>query len=89
MRHFQQAVIGGKDGLGLGLLAQLTVNALNGIGGVDQPVHLLGIFETGTEMGPLGPLGPRDFWVLLTQRSPEHPGRPARLQRHGRPSDRP
>ena len=66
MRHFQQAVIGGKDGLGLGLLAQLTVNALNGIGGVDQPAHLLGILETGTEMGPLGPLGPSDFRVFLT-----------------------
>lgn len=42
IQHFQQAVIGGKDGLGLGHLAQLAVETLNGVGGVDQPAHLLG-----------------------------------------------
>ena len=35
IQHFQQAVIGGKDGLGLGHLAELAVEALNGIGGID------------------------------------------------------
>ena len=40
IQHFQQAVIGGKDGLGLGHLAQLAVETLNGIGGVDQLGHL-------------------------------------------------
>ena len=44
IQHFQQAVIGGKDGLGLGNLAQLAaVEPLNGIGGVNQPAHLLGV----------------------------------------------
>ena len=35
IQHFQQAVIGGKDRFGLGHLAQLVVETLNGIGGID------------------------------------------------------
>ena len=32
IQHFQQTVIGGKDGFGLGHLAQLAVETLNGVG---------------------------------------------------------
>ena len=35
IQHFQQAVIGGKDGLGLNHLAQLAVKTLNGVGDID------------------------------------------------------
>lgn len=37
IQHFQQAVIGGEHGFGFGHLAQLAVEALDGIGGVNQP----------------------------------------------------
>ena len=40
IQHFQQAVIGGKHGFGFGHLAQLAVETLNGVGGVNQPPHL-------------------------------------------------
>ena len=52
IQHFQQTVIGGKDGLGLGHLAELAVKALNGVGAADQPVHLLG----GLEKFKIGPV---------------------------------
>ena len=42
IEHFQQAVIRGKDRLGFGDLPKLAVEALNGIGGIDQPAYLLG-----------------------------------------------
>ena len=35
IQHFQQAVIGRKDGLCLGYLAQLAIKTLNRISGVD------------------------------------------------------
>ena len=35
IEHFQQAVVGGKNGFGLGNLAQLAVEALKGICGID------------------------------------------------------
>lgn len=41
VQHFQQAVIGRKNGLGLGHLTKLAVKALNGVGGIDQPPNLL------------------------------------------------
>ena len=65
IQHFQQAVIRGKDRLGLCHLAQLAVKSLNGIGGVDQPAYLLGILEVGTEIGPVGTPGLGDFRVFL------------------------
>ena len=37
IQHFQQAVIGGKYGFGFGHLAQLAVETLNGVGGINQP----------------------------------------------------
>ena len=69
VQHFQQAVIGRKHQFGLGHLAQLAVKALNGIGGVDQPAHLLGILEAGAEIGPVGPPGLGIFGYFLSQRS--------------------
>ena len=71
VQHFQQAVIGGKDRLGLGHLAQLAIKPLNGIGGVDQPAHLLGIFEIGAEIGPIVPSGLGDFRVFLVPALPK------------------
>ena len=53
--HFQQAIIGGKDACGLSHLAQLAVETINDIGGIDQPTHLLGVLEIGAEIGPIGP----------------------------------
>ena len=35
VQHFQQAVIRGENGLGLGHFPQLAVKALNSVGGVD------------------------------------------------------
>ena len=57
IQHFQQAVIRGENGLGLGHLPQLAVEALNGVGGINQPPYLLGIFEIGTQIRPVVPPG--------------------------------
>ena len=46
IQHFQQAVIGRKDGFGLvGNLAELAIKALNGVGGVDESAYLLGYLK--------------------------------------------
>ena len=50
IQHFQQAVISREYGFGLGHLAQLAVEALNGIGGIDQPPDLLGVLEVGAQV---------------------------------------
>ena len=57
IQHFQQAVISGKHQFGLGHLAELAVETLNGVGGVDQPAYLLGVLEVGAEIGPVGTPG--------------------------------
>lgn len=57
IQHFQQAVIGGENRFGLGHLAQLAVEPLNGVGGIDQPLDLLGILEIGARIGPVGSPG--------------------------------
>ena len=62
---FQQAVIGGEYGFGLGHLAQLAVEALNGIGGINQPPDLLGILEVGAQVGPVVPPGLGNFRVFF------------------------
>ena len=54
IQHFQQAVISGKHRFSLGHLAKLAVEALNCVGGVDQPAYLLGVLEVGAEIGPVG-----------------------------------
>lgn len=63
--HFQQAVIGGKHEFCLGYFAKLTVEALDGIGRVDEPPNLLGIFEVVAEIRPILPPGLRNFWIFL------------------------
>ena len=35
IQHFEKTVIRGEDGLGFGYLPELTVEALNGVGGID------------------------------------------------------
>ena len=71
IQHFQQAVIGRKDGFSFGYLAELAVKALNGVGGVDQSAYLLGVLEVGAEIGPVGPSGLEDFWVFLVPALPK------------------
>lgn len=71
VRHFQQAVIGGKHRFGLGCLVQLAVETLNGVGGVDQSAHFLMVLEIGAEIGPVGPPGLGDFWVFLAPALPK------------------
>ena len=61
---YKRQVIGGKDRWGFSHLAQLPVETHDGIGGADQPAHLLGILEIGAETGPIIPPGPGDFRVF-------------------------
>ena len=65
MQHFQQAVIGGEYEFELGHLAQLAIEFLNGVGGVNQLPHFLGIFEIGAEASPVVPPGLGNLWVFL------------------------
>ena len=55
----------------LGRLAQLAVESLNGIGGVDQPIHLLGVLEIDAEIGQVGSPELGDFWVFLVPVLPQ------------------
>ncbi len=70
IQHFQETVIGREHGISLGDLAQLAVEALNGVGGVDRPAHLLWVLEIGAQVGPVGPPELGDFRGFLSQRSP-------------------
>jgi hypothetical protein len=65
IQHFQQAVVGGKYGLRLGDLTQLAIEALYGVGGIDQPPYLLRVLEVGTQIGPVFPPRLRNLWILL------------------------
>ena len=65
IQHFQKAVVCGEHGFGLGHLPELAVEALNGVGGVDQPPDLLGELEIDAQIGPILPPGPRDLGVFL------------------------
>ena len=70
IQHFEQTVIGGEDGFGLGHLAQLAVKSLNDVGGIDQPPDLLEILEVDAQVGPVVTPGLEDFGVyFLSQRS--------------------
>ena len=71
IQHFQQAVIGGKDGFGFCHLAQLAVEALDGIGGVNQPPHLLRVLEIGAQVCPVVPPGLEDFRIFPVPVLPE------------------
>ena len=57
IQHLEQAVISRKDRFCLRHLAELPVEALNGIGGIDEPTHLLRVLEVGAEIRPVVPPG--------------------------------
>ena len=65
IEHFQQAVIRGKHGFCLGHFPELAVEALDGVGRIDQAANLLGVLEIGAEIRPVIPPGLRDFGVFL------------------------
>ena len=49
----------------LGHFPKLPVKALNCVGRIDQAAHLLGIFEIGTQVGPILPPGRSDLRVFF------------------------
>ena len=55
IKHLKKAVVGRKDRSGFGYLPELTVEALYGVGGIDQPAYLLRILEIGTQIRPVIP----------------------------------
>ncbi len=65
IQYFQQAVIGGEYGLGLGHLAKLAVKAFNSVGGIDQPPNFLRILEISAEIGPVIPSGTGNLGIFL------------------------
>ena len=65
IQHFQQAVIRRKHRFCLGHFPKLTVEALDGVGRIDQAANLLGALEIGAEIRPVIPPGLRDFGVFL------------------------
>ena len=65
IEHLEKTVIGGKDGFRFGHFPKLAVEALDGVGGVNQPPHLLRVLEIGAEIRPILPPGLRDFGVFL------------------------
>ena len=71
IQHFQQAVVGGEHGFGFCHLAQLAVEALDGIGGVNQPPHLLRVLEIGAQVCPVVPPGWEIFGYFRSQCSPK------------------
>ena len=52
IKHFEQAVVGRKNGFGFGDLAKLSVKPFNGIRGIYQSPDLFGIFEIRAEIRP-------------------------------------
>lgn len=65
IQHFQQTVIRWKHRFCLGHFPKLPVKALNCVGRIDQAAHLLGIFEIGTQVGPILPPGRSDLRVFF------------------------
>ena len=65
IQHFQQTVIRGENSLGLSHLAELTVEALDGVGRIDQPPKLFWEFEIGAQVRPVLPPGRRNLGILL------------------------
>ena len=57
IQHLEQTVIRGKHGLGFGHLPQLTVESLDGVGGLDQPSELFRKLEICAQIGPVFPPG--------------------------------
>ncbi len=71
MQNFQQAVVCGKDEFGLGYLAQLAVEVLNGVGGVDQPANLLRYLKQVLSFAQLDRQDWEIFGYFLSQCSPK------------------
>ena len=65
IQHFEQAVIGGKNGLGFGHFSQLAVEALDGVCSVNQPPEFFRKLEKGTQIGPVFSPGSRNLGVFL------------------------
>ena len=65
IQHFQQTVIRREYGFGFRHLAELPVEPLNCVGGIDQPADFLRVFEIGTQIRPVGPPGLGDLGVFL------------------------
>lgn len=51
--HLEETVVCRKDRLGFGHFAELSVEAFNGVGGIDQPLHRLWVLEIGAETRPI------------------------------------
>ena len=75
--HLQQAVVRRKNRLCLGHLPQLVVEALNGVGGINQPPDLLRIFEVSTQIWPVVPPGGGNLGI--SQCSAEIPSASSRV----------
>ena len=65
IQHFEKAVIGRKHGFRLGYLPELTVEAFNRVGCIDQPSECLRKLEIGTEICPVIPPRLRNLRILL------------------------
>lgn len=89
IQHFHQTVIRRKNGLGFCNFAKLAVNALNGIGRVDQPANLFREFEICAQVCSILPPGSSDPGIFLSPMHLQtHPGRfvpTAHPLRHKRP----
>ena len=57
IEHLEQAVVRGENGLRFRHLAELAVEALDGVGGVNQPPQLLRVLEIGAQIRPVLPPG--------------------------------
>jgi len=56
-KHFAAIDTASNERMDSRHLPKLAVEALNGIGGIDQPPYLLGILEAGAQIGPIIPPG--------------------------------
>ena len=65
IKHLQQAVIRRKYRLGFCHLAELTVESLDGVRGVNQTSDLLRKFETGAQISPVIPPGLQNLGIFF------------------------
>lgn len=67
IQHFKQTVIGRKHRFWLSYLPELTVEALNGVSGIDESPDLLRVLEIGAEIRPILTPGLRNlFYTFFT-----------------------
>ena len=65
IQHFEKAVIGRKHGFRLGYLPELTVEAFNRVGRIDQPPKFLRKLKISAEICPVIPPRLRDLRIFL------------------------